>query len=65
MNGNDTPELRFPDQLSDEAAAAFLAFLYDLAHAFESHYAGQLHRYYHDADHRQTDFFQDYADPPF
>lgn len=62
MNGNQTPELRFPDDLSDEAAAAFLAFLYNLANAFESHYTGQLLRYY--TDQRQTDFW-DYSDPPF
>ena len=64
MNDNYSHQLRFPDDLSDEAAAAFLSFLYELANAFESQYAGQLHRYYHDTDHRQTDFW-DYSDPPF
>ncbi len=64
MNVNDTLGLRFPDELSDEAAAAFLAFLYDLANAFESQYAAQLHRYYHDTDQRQTGFWDD-SDPLF
>jgi hypothetical protein len=34
----------FPDDLSDEAAVALSAFLYDLAAACESHYLVQLRR---------------------
>jgi len=64
MNHDHIPLLRFPEELSDEAAASILAFLYELANAFESQYAGQLHRYYHDSDHRQADFWDD-SDPPF
>ena len=66
MNDSDTPQGCFPEYLSDEAAAAFLAFLYDLANAFENHYAGQLHRYYHGGDERQTDFRErEQSEPPF
>ena len=41
------PALALPDELSDETVAALLGLLYDLARELESHYAGQLHRYYH------------------
>lgn len=32
--------------LSDEAAVAILDFLHDIVLRFESHYFGQIHRYY-------------------
>jgi len=35
-----------------------------LAHELESHYAGQLHRYYHREDPRQHPLWLD-DDPPF
>lgn len=37
-------------ELSDEAAAQVLDFLYELATGFENAYFDQLHRYYHDDD---------------
>ncbi len=37
---------------------------YEVAHLFESYYAGQLHRYYHCTDERQADLWEE-KDPPF
>ena len=37
-------------ELSDEAAAQLLDFLYDLLTAFENAYFDQLHRYYADCE---------------
>jgi len=60
----------FPDwdtlpPLSDEAAAQLLQFLYRWAAQFESHYYGQLHRYYvDDVPDDQLDLFPD-TDLPF
>ena len=50
--------------LSDEAAANMLAFLNELAHLIESHYADQLHRYHNRPDARQADLWSE-TDPPF
>ena len=47
------PLIALPAELSDEAAAKLLEFLYELAAVVESHYAGQLHRYDHRPDERQ------------
>lgn len=58
------PALPLPDELSDETVAALLELLYDLARELESHYAGQLHRYYHPEDTRQQQLWCD-DDPPF
>src|SRR3546814_3052532 len=41
----------FPDDLSDEAAVALSAFLYDLAVACESRYLVQLRRYRRSEEH--------------
>ena len=41
-----------------------LAFLYELAHLIESHYADQLHRYHNRPDARQADLWSE-TDPPF
>lgn len=62
--GSSRPALQLPDELSDETVAALLELLYDLAHELESHYAGQLHRYYHREDPRQHSLWLD-DDPPF
>jgi len=64
------PHQKLPDwdtlpPLSDEAAAQLLQFLYSCAAQFESHYYGQLRRYYvGEAPDDQLDLFPD-ADPPF
>ena len=59
-----TPLIAVPHDLSDEAAANMLAFLYELAHLIESHYADQLHRCHNRPDARQADLWSD-TDPPF
>ena len=65
ITDNNYPLLvSLPSDLSDEAAAQLLDFLYEIAHLIEDHYAGQLHRYYHRPDHRQLDIW-DERDPPF
>lgn len=55
-----------PAQLSDETVAALRDLVYDIAHAIENHYAGQLHRYYC-AEHRQPELWDELndSDPPF
>ena len=58
------PALALPDELSDETVAALLELLLDLALELESHYAGQLHRYYHRDDLRQQPLWPD-DEPPF
>ena len=40
-----------PDELSDEAAAHVLEYLYGLANAFENQYFVQIRRYYHELRH--------------
>ncbi len=47
MQPNDLPILCLPMDLSDEAAASLIDFLYALTEALESHYCGQLLRYAH------------------
>ena len=56
--------IALPDELSDEAVAQLLECLYQIAHALESQYAAQLHRYYHRPDERQADLWPE-SDPPF
>jgi hypothetical protein len=64
--GPPRPALPLPDELSDETVAALLELLYDLARELESHYAGQLHRYYHPEDPRQQPLWSEGDDdPPF
>jgi hypothetical protein len=46
MNDNELPLVPLPTGLSDEAAAQLLEWLHETARVLESHYAGQLHRYY-------------------
>lgn len=48
MQPNDLPIVCLPLELSDEAAAALLDFLYALTEALERQYAGQLLRYAHE-----------------
>ncbi len=68
MQPSDLPLVCLPMELSDEAAAQLLDFLYQLTEALERHYAGQLLRYAHDHSTaspppQSTDSLQN--DPPF
>jgi hypothetical protein len=67
MQPNDLPLVCLPVGLSDEAAAQVLEFLHSLSDAFEQHYAGQLHRYYHATEQRQAvrSTKKPLIDPPF
>lgn len=56
------PTVPIPDELTDEAAAQLLEFLYEFARVFENHYAGQLRRYYARPDEDQLELW---TDPPF
>ena len=64
MNQHVPSIIRVPLDLSDEAAAKMIEFLYELAHLLESHYARQLLRYYNQTDERQPDLWPD-TEPPF
>ena len=52
MQPNDLPIVVLPLELSDDAAAALIAFLHDLTEALARHYAGQLLRRQHNLDAR-------------
>lgn len=68
MQPNDLPIVCLPMELSDEAAAQLLDFLYQLTEALERHYTGQLLRYAHRHEDRdqQLDLLSDTpTDPPF
>lgn len=75
LQPNDLPILCLPLELSDEAAASLIDFLYALTEALEHHYCGQLLRYAHrnDRDPRPSPFEEDPGrtpnadpgDPPF
>ena len=56
--------MALPAELSDEAAAQLLEWLYELAANLEAHYAAQLQRYYHRGDARQQSLWRD-DEPPF
>lgn len=58
------PLIALPTELSDEAAATLLEWLYELAANLESFYAAQLHRHYHRGDARQQPLWPD-DEPPF
>jgi hypothetical protein len=67
---NDLPIVCLPLELSDEAAAALLEFLYLLTAALERHYAGQLLRCAHRHPERSPPSDDDHvdndpSDPPF
>jgi len=65
MQPSDLPIVCLPMELSDEAAAQLLDFLYQLTEALERHYTGQLLRYAHRHEDRdqQPDLLP--TDPPF
>ncbi len=56
--------IALPGELSDEAAAQLLEWLYELTTQFESLYVAQLHRYHHRADTRPQPLWRD-DEPPF
>jgi len=62
----NVPSLRFvdPPEFTDENIAQILEFLYELASALESHYAGQLRRYYQpfEPPEPEPDLFDDFGD---
>ena len=64
MSYEQPPLVALPTELSDEAAAQLLEWLYELAGALESHYAAELLRYYHRHDERQQPLWPD-DEPPF
>ncbi len=63
LKPNDLPLLCLPVDLSDEAAAKLVEFLYELTEALESHYYVQLTRHYRTTRSAQHDL--DPSDPPF
>ena len=66
MQPNDLP-LCLPADMSDEAAAKLIEFLYELTQALESRYFVQLRRYYHanHIDQRNPHPATEPDDPPF
>ncbi len=64
MDHQPPPLITVPLDLSDEAAAKLIDFLYEFAHRLESHYSQQLYRYHNAIDERQADLWSD-TDPPF
>lgn len=72
MQPNDLPIVCLPLELSDEAAATLIDFLYVLTEALERHYCGQLLRYAHRNDPLSSSSDDglsttniDVGDPPF
>ncbi len=63
MSDEYPPLIALPTELCDEAAAQLIEFLYELAGALESHYTGQLLRYYHRDDERQQPLWPE-DEPP-
>ena len=63
---NDLP-LCLPVDLSDEAAAKLIEFLYELTEALESRYFVQLRRYHQEnySDQRDLVPIPEPSDPPF
>ena len=63
---NDLP-LCLPVDLSDEAAAKLIEFLYEFTEALESRYFIQLRRYFQENNNDQRDLYPtpELSDPPF
>jgi hypothetical protein len=64
MNTKPIPLVVLPSELSDEAAAHFLDFLYQTLRAFENTYAERIERYHQTPDPRQRELWTE-SDPPF
>ena len=58
------PVMTLPTELSDEAAAQLLEWLYEFAANLEDHYAAQLRRYYHSGNELPQSQWAD-DEPPF
>jgi hypothetical protein len=65
MQPNDLPLVCLPMDLSDEAAASVIEFLYALTDALERQYAGQLLRYAHRHEPESSPPDSQITDPPF
>ena len=69
LRPDDLPLVCLPVDLSDEAAAKLVEFLYEITEALESHYYAQLTRYYRATHHAHHDLDinvpADPTDPPF
>jgi hypothetical protein len=67
LTPNDLPLVCLPTQLSDEAAAALVEFLHELAEAIERYYCAELRRHYdrHQCPQCELDFDSPNSDPPF
>lgn len=59
MPSHDRCTLELPEELSDEAVAALVECLYEIAGYLENRYFAQLHRYDHRADPRQQRLFSE------
>jgi len=64
MNTKPIPLVVLPTELSDEAAAHFLDFLYETLRTLENAYAEQIARYHQTPDPRQCELWNE-TDPPF
>ena len=64
MNADSRPCIPLPEDLTDEEAAALIAWLYNVARVLESHYAGQLLRHHRRPDERQHCLWPEDG-PPF
>ena len=67
LQPNDLPLVCLPVDLSDEAAAKLVEFLYELTEALERHYDAQLKRYYRPSPIAQHDLDRppESTNPPF
>ena len=66
LQPNDLPLVCLPTELSGDAAAKLVEFLYELAEALERHYFAQIHQHQHDAvDQRDLDGTCAPTEPPF
>jgi len=67
LKPNDLPLVCLPIDLSDEAAAKLVEFLYEITEALERHYGAQIQRYYRPSDiaQRDLDLAPEPTDPPF
>ena len=66
LQPNDLPLVCLPTELSGEAAAHLVEFLYELTEAIERHYAAQIRNHYHPENDQYTLNLQAPTDdPPF
>lgn len=66
LQPNDLPLVCLPTDLSGEAAAKLVEFLYELTEAIERHYFAHIHNHYHPETYqRDLDLQTPDSDPPF